>query len=64
MTSHLFVVSFVFIENIIVHSWKQADEQSCNLVLYAAIMWGWQDQCLTTAHQEYIAKAALATGVV
>ncbi len=41
MIFRLFVMSFVFLENIIVHSQKQADEQSHNIVLHTAIMWGW-----------------------
>ncbi len=45
-------MSFVFLENTIVHGRKQADERSCKMVLYTATMWGWRDPCLTTARQE------------
>ncbi len=60
MISHLLVVSFVFPENIMVHSWKQADEQSQNIVVYTAIMWRWRDPCLTTAY----CQSSLLTGVI
>jgi len=53
-----FPVSQFFSDNIVVHSRRQADERSRNMVIHTAIMWGWRDPCLTTSRREFIAKAA------
>ncbi len=56
--SHLFVLSPLCIENIVVHTRRQADEQCRNMVLHTSIMWGWHDPCLTTACPLFLAKAS------
>ena len=39
--SHKFVAFLDSPENIVVRSWRQANERSCNLDLHTAIIWGW-----------------------
>ncbi len=56
--SHLFFLSPLCIENIVVHTRKQADKQCCNMVLHTSIMWGWHDPCLTMACPLFLAKAS------